>query len=269
MQTLIQTIQFVVSVAFIIGIHELGHYLADRFFGVRVEKFYIGIPPAMMKIIHKGTEYGIGILPIGGFVKLQGMIADETFDFKQDITPEEEKGNRDYDNYTYDDEDFYSKPAWQRLIIMLSGVVMNLLFAMIGLAIVFYTTKDLSILKSIMGGFLGVLYVVYKGFGVVFGLLFGTLKIYEHIAGPVGIFNEFKETAFGYLLLKNIELSMSIAIFNLLPIPGLDGWHSLVNLFEIISGKRPSATFSKVVQIISAIMLVSIIIAVFYNDIFK
>lgn len=112
-------IQFFASLTLLVVIHEFGHFITAKMFGVRVEKFYIFFNPgfSLFKFKPKSsdTTYGIGWLPFGGYVKLSGMI-DESFDTDQ--MKEEPK-----------DWEFRTKPAWQRLIIMVAGVVMNFLLA--------------------------------------------------------------------------------------------------------------------------------------------
>jgi regulator of sigma E protease len=100
-------------------VHEFGHFFAAKIFKTRVEKFYLFFNPwfSLFKFNYKGTEYGMGWLPLGGYVKISGMI-DESMDkeaMKQPPQPWE----------------FRSKPAWQRLIIMLGGVIMNVILAFV------------------------------------------------------------------------------------------------------------------------------------------
>lgn len=105
--------QLMLSLSILIVLHEMGHFFPARLFGARVEKFYLFFDPwfSLFKYQKGETEYGIGWLPLGGYVKISGMI-DESFDteqMKQAPQPWE----------------FRSKPAWQRLIIMLGGVTVN------------------------------------------------------------------------------------------------------------------------------------------------
>ncbi len=116
MGTLITISQFILALAILVTLHELGHYLAARAFGIRVEKFYLFFDAFGFKLFKfkKGdTEYGIGWLPLGGYVKISGMI-DESLDSKQ-LASAPEKW------------EFRSKPAWQRLIVMIGGVTVNLI----------------------------------------------------------------------------------------------------------------------------------------------
>jgi regulator of sigma E protease len=119
MGTIIIIAQFILALAILVTLHELGHFLAARMFGIRVEKFYLFFDAFGFKLFKfkKGdTEYGIGWLPLGGYVKIAGMI-DESLDSKQMATKPEAW-------------EFRSKPAWQRLIVMVGGVVVNLILGL-------------------------------------------------------------------------------------------------------------------------------------------
>lgn len=117
MEILIQASQFLLSLSILIVLHEFGHFLPAKLFGMRVEKFFLFFDWPR-KIISKkfgGTEYGIGMLPLGGYVKIAGMI-DESMDKEQMKKPAE-------------DWEFRAKPAWQRLIVMVGGVTVNVILA--------------------------------------------------------------------------------------------------------------------------------------------
>jgi regulator of sigma E protease len=115
MHILIQAGQLILSLSILIILHELGHFIPARLFKIRVEKFYLFFDPwvSLFKLKKGETEYGIGWLPLGGYVKISGMV-DESMDKEQ--MKEEPK-----------DWEFRSKPAWQRLIVMLGGVTVNIL----------------------------------------------------------------------------------------------------------------------------------------------
>lgn len=116
---LIKTIQFFLSLSLLIVLHELGHFIPAKIFKTRVEKFYLffDVKFSLFKKKIGETVYGIGWLPLGGYVKISGMI-DESMDTEQ--MKEEPKP-----------WEFRSKPAWQRLIIMLGGVTVNFILAVI------------------------------------------------------------------------------------------------------------------------------------------
>lgn len=120
----VQVGQLLLALSLLIILHEFGHYITARWFGCRVEKFFLFFDPwfALVKKKVGETVYGIGWLPLGGYVKISGMI-DESMDkeaMKQPAKPWE----------------FRSKPAWQRLIIMLGGIIMNVLVAFVVYAFV-------------------------------------------------------------------------------------------------------------------------------------
>lgn len=118
---LIKALQLIVALSLLVFIHELGHFLWARVFKIRVEKFYLFFNPwfslAKWKPKNSDTTYGIGWLPLGGYVKIAGMI-DESMDREQMAQPAK-------------DWEFRSKPAWQRLLVMTGGVINNFLLAII------------------------------------------------------------------------------------------------------------------------------------------
>ncbi len=119
MTIVIKILQFVLSLSILVIIHELGHFVFAKFFKTRVEKFYLFFDPwfALFKFKKGETEYGVGWLPLGGYVKISGMI-DESMDREQMKQPP-----KPYE--------FRSKPSWQRLLIMIGGVLFNFILAML------------------------------------------------------------------------------------------------------------------------------------------
>jgi regulator of sigma E protease len=115
MNGLIMVAQLLLGLSILVILHELGHFLAARAFGIKVEKFYLFFDAwgvKLFSITKGGVEYGIGWLPLGGYVKIAGMI-DESMDKEQMALPAQPW-------------EFRSKPAWQRLIVMLAGVFVNI-----------------------------------------------------------------------------------------------------------------------------------------------
>jgi regulator of sigma E protease len=118
--------QLILSLSILVVLHELGHFLPAKWFKCRVEKFYLFFDPwfALVKKKIKDTEYGIGWLPLGGYVKISGMI-DESMDKEQMKQPAQPW-------------EFRAKPAWQRLIIMIGGVTVNLLLGFLLFAMILF-----------------------------------------------------------------------------------------------------------------------------------
>jgi regulator of sigma E protease len=116
---MIQAGQFILSFSILVVLHELGHFLPARWFKCRVEKFYLFFNPGFSLVKKKigDTEWGIGWIPFGGYVKIAGMV-DESMDKEQMKLPPKE-------------DEFRAKPAWQRLIVMLGGVTVNVLLAIV------------------------------------------------------------------------------------------------------------------------------------------
>ena len=117
MELFIQISQFVLAISILVILHEFGHFLPTRWFGIKVEKFFLffDVKFALFKKKIGETVYGVGWLPLGGYVKIAGMI-DESMDKEQMKKPAEPW-------------EFRSKPAWQRLIVMVGGVTVNVLLA--------------------------------------------------------------------------------------------------------------------------------------------
>ena len=122
---LIRLLQFMLAIGLLVLLHEGGHFFFAKLFGVKVDKFYLFFDPSIWKWDgslfkwkpkNSDTQYGIGCLPLGGYCKIAGMI-DESFDTEQMKQPEQPW-------------EFRAKPAWQRLLIMIGGVLVNFLLAL-------------------------------------------------------------------------------------------------------------------------------------------
>ena len=143
MEILIKVIQFFLSLSLIIVLHELGHFIPAKLFKVRIEKFYLffDIKYSLFKKKIGDTVYGIGWLPLGGYVKMSGIM-DESMDKEQMEKPPQPW-------------EYRSKPVWQRLIIILGGVTVNFILSLIIFIGMAYNYGSVEIpLNSIQGGVL-------------------------------------------------------------------------------------------------------------------
>lgn len=124
---IIKALQLILSLSILVVLHELGHFIPAKLFKTKVEKFYLFFNPgfSLFKYKYGETEYGIGWLPLGGYVKIAGMI-DESMD-KEQLKKEPEPW------------EFRAKPAWQRLIIMIGGVTVNVILGIIIYAMILFT----------------------------------------------------------------------------------------------------------------------------------
>jgi regulator of sigma E protease len=134
MDWMIMLAQLLLSLSFLVSVHEMGHLLAAKYFGMRVEQFSIGFPPKIWSFRKGETEYALSAIPLGGYVKISGMI-DESLDteaMKQPAQPWE----------------FRAKPAWQRLIVMLGGIFVNVVVGVIIFIGLTYALGDTYTLKD-------------------------------------------------------------------------------------------------------------------------
>ncbi|AKD03379.1 RIP metalloprotease RseP [Pontibacter korlensis] len=125
MDILIMVGQLILGLTILVGLHELGHMLTAKWFGMRVEKYAIGFPPKVFGKKIGETEYMLGLIPLGGFVKISGMV-DESMDtesLKEEPKPWE----------------FRAKPAWQRLIVMMGGIIVNVITGIVIFIALTYT----------------------------------------------------------------------------------------------------------------------------------
>ncbi len=134
MDVLVMAAQMILGLSILVGLHELGHLLAAKLFGMRVEQYSIGFPPRIFKFTYGETVYSIGAIPLGGYVKISGMI-DESLDLK---TMSEEPKHWE----------FRAKPAWQRLIVMLGGIIVNVITGIVIFVIMVYSFGESYIPKE-------------------------------------------------------------------------------------------------------------------------
>ena len=128
--------QLILSLSILVILHEFGHYITAKWFKCRVDKFYLFFDPWFSLVKKKvgDTEYGIGWLPLGGYVKIAGMV-DESMDKEAMKLPPQPW-------------EFRSKPAWQRLIIMLGGVTVNVLLAFVIYAMIMFVWGETKTVNS-------------------------------------------------------------------------------------------------------------------------
>ncbi|MEP2023055.1 MAG: RIP metalloprotease RseP [Reichenbachiella sp.] len=134
MEGLIMTAQLLLGLSILVGVHEFGHLIAAKAFGMRVEKYSIGFPPKIWGFQYGETEYSFGAIPLGGFVKISGMI-DESLD-TESMSAEPEEW------------EFRAKPAWQRLIVMMGGIIVNVITGIIIFVFLVYSNGNSYIPKE-------------------------------------------------------------------------------------------------------------------------
>jgi regulator of sigma E protease len=128
MDALVMAGQLILGLSILVGLHELGHLLAAKMFGMKVEQFSIGFPPKIFGVKYGETEYSIGAIPLGGFVKISGMI-DESLDMES-MSKEPQPW------------EFRAKPAWQRLIVMAGGIIVNIIVGILIFVAIVYAKGE-------------------------------------------------------------------------------------------------------------------------------
>ena len=133
MEFFTKAVSLIFSLSILVVLHELGHFIPAKFFKTKVEKFYLFFDPWFSLVKKKvgDTVYGIGWLPLGGYVKIAGMV-DESMDKEQMKEPPKPW-------------EFRSKPAWQRLIIMIGGVTVNIILAIVIFSMMLFTLSVLIV----------------------------------------------------------------------------------------------------------------------------
>jgi regulator of sigma E protease len=174
MEILVMAGQLILGLSILVGLHELGHLLAAKAFGMRVEQYFIGFPPKIWSIKRGETEYGVGAIPLGGFVKISGMI-DESLDTAHTHTEPQPY-------------EFRAKPAWQRLIVMLGGIIVNVIVGILIFVILTYKNGNTYLAaKDAKYGI--VAYDLAKGIGLQTGD-----KIVKVNGKPITDFNEIRSS---------------------------------------------------------------------------
>ena len=225
---------------FLIFIHELGHFLVAKLFGVKINKFAIGFGPVIWKKQGKETSYELRLIPMGGFVSMLG----------------EEEAVEDPRAYN-------KKSILQRMLILLAGGLVNIIFGLLVCAII------ASLVLGIKGGLIFTgkfLESTFKGIVEIFTGKVGA----EDLVGIVGISDMVVDTNgfqdFVYLL---AVVSVSLGVTNLLPFPPLDGGKIVLLIIEAIRRKPLKQTTEVGIQMIGFFLLIGLSILVTYNDVLR
>lgn len=240
---------FLIVFTAVIVVHEFGHYLAAIKLGVKVREFSIGFPfsPRIATLFrHRETEFTVRLLPLGGFVSFSS-------------------------NDDADSPRFLKTGRWKRAIISAAGPAFNIAFAFLILAPAFFFGKGLPVYdslalsaSSIIDGFSGLL-------NIVVSFITGAGSI-NQLSGPIGIAHiagKAAKTGFFDLLYFTGLLSLSLGIFNLLPLPALDGGHLVILLIESIKKRTMTDRAYQVIGIAGISFFLILTAVVSYKDILK
>lgn len=253
---------FALVITVLVFVHELGHFLAARWFGVPVEVFSIGFGPRVWSLRRGGVEYRISAIPFGGYVKMGGgSLGSQTSNCQQGA---EEGGG------------FDSKAPWQRFVILLAGPAANIAFALVLAVVALWSGIELPDGRFYQPGALEGMELGARAIGgssleilrTLGGLLTGELSL-NSLIGPVGLAQIAGEsTAIGWraLLAAMAFISLNLGICNLLPIPILDGGHMLMIAVEGITRRDMPVRFRKALVSAGAVAMLLLLVTTFYND---
>lgn len=249
---------FAFVITLLVFVHELGHFLAARWYGVPVEVFSIGFGPRVWRIRRSGVMYQICAIPFGGYVKMAGT------------APRGETTSNGFD----------SKTRWQRFVILLAGPVMNIAFALAlaifglwaGIEVPSESGQTLIYragpIDAILLGGQAIASTSGQILLTIAGLVTGEISL-SHLIGPVGlaqIAGESSQLGWRALLASTAFISLNLGLCNLLPIPILDGGHMLMLLVEGVTRRTLSLGVRKAMLGAGAAVMLLLLITTLYND---
>ena len=238
---LINAIKIIFLLGFLIFIHEGGHFLIAKLCKVKVNEFAIGFGPIIWKKEGKETKYALRLIPLGGFVSMEG----------EDEESENERS-------------FSKASIPKRIAIVAAGAIVNILFGLVAYFIlVAVVYKDVIIAFQATEGMVSSIFESLK-------MLFtGNIGI-KDLSGPIGISNAVSNTTTlsNYIYIISV-ISVSLGVTNLLPIPALDGGKILLLIIEAIRRKPLKKETEVQIQLIGFSVLIALSLIVTYNDIIR
>lgn len=255
MQTFLGLLFFLFTICLVIFVHELGHLLTAKMFGVYCHEFSIGMGKKVKTLFvdKTGTEYNLRLIPMGGFVQIAGEDVDKELD--KDV-PYDQKLDH--------------KPAWQRIIILFAGTFNNMLLCFIIIMFMSVTnmfpeggmfiTDNQGVFEGIVAGF--------KNFGIMFNQMIDAIaSIFtqglNNVSGLIGVADvsvSVSQSGLASQLFFIAMISINIGMANQLPIPMLDGGRILLVLYEVIFRKPISKKVENILMYGSVILLIYIFI---------
>ncbi len=240
MTVIVSAIKIIFLLGFLVLIHESGHFFVAKFCKVRVNEFAIGFGPTVWSKQGKVTKYALRLIPLGGFVSMEG---------------EDERSTKE--------GSFSEASIIKRIAIVAAGGLVNILFAII----VFWCLS--AIFVGVQNAFYNVGFFIKSMFESIVQIFSGKVTV-DQMMGPVGISSVVSKTSgiadFIYIL---SVISLSLGVTNLLPFPPLDGGKIVLLIIEGIRKKPFSQKFEVALQSVGFLVLITLSIFVTYNDILK
>lgn len=241
MSFIINAIKIIFMLGFLVLIHETGHFIVARLCKIRVNEFAIGFGPTIWKKQGKQTKYALRLIPLGGFVSMEG---------------EEERSEKE--------GSFSNASIPKRIAVVLAGGMVNIVFALITYTILMsIMTGSIATAISSTGNFVFSMIESLK-------LLFTGGVTADQLMGPVGISEVVAQTngvaEFIYVMAL---ISMSLGVTNLLPFPPLDGGKAVILLIEAIRRKPLKESVEIRIQMLGFLLLIMLSVYVTYNDVLR
>ncbi|MCR5146959.1 MAG: site-2 protease family protein [Clostridia bacterium] len=237
---LISAIKIVFLLGFLVFIHECGHFFVAKLCKVKVNEFAIGFGPTILKKQGKVTKYALRLIPLGGFVSMEGE-----------------------DERSQEEGSFSETSIIKRILIVMAGGLVNILFAIL----MFWILS--IIVLGFKNSFINVAYFLKETVKSLVQLFTGKMSM-DNMVGPVGISSVVSKTSglfdFAYIMTL---ISLSLGITNLLPFPPLDGGKVVLLIIEAIRKKPLNQKIEVAIQSIGFIALITLSVFVTYNDILK
>lgn len=237
---IISAIKIIFLLGFLILIHESGHFFVAKLCKIRVNEFAIGFGPTIFKKQGKVTKYALRLIPLGGFVSMEG---------------EEERSTKE--------GSFSEASIIKRIAIVMAGGLVNIIFALI----MFWVLSVIAI--GFKDSFANVGFFIKETIKNVIQIFTGKVTV-DDMVGPVGISNVISKTSglFDFVYIMTI-ISLSLGVTNLLPFPPLDGGKVVLLIIEAIRKKPLSQKVEVAIQSVGFLALITLSIFVTYNDILK
>lgn len=240
MGVIVSAIKIIFLLGFLVFIHECGHFFVAKLCKVRVNEFAIGFGPTIWNKQGKVTKYALRLIPLGGFVSMEG---------------EEERSTKEWS--------FSEASVLKRIAIVLAGGLVNIIFAII----VFWCLSASYV--GIQNAFYNVVYYIKAMFDSVVQIFTGRVTV-DQMMGPVGISSVVSQTnGFADFIYILSVISLSLGVTNLLPFPPLDGGKVVLLIIEGIRRKPFSQKFEMALQSAGFLVLITLSIFVTYNDILR
>lgn len=236
----INAIKIIFLLGILVLIHEGGHFIVAKLCKIKVNEFAIGFGKTVLSKQMGSTLYSLKLIPIGGFIKMEG-----------EESSSEKEGS------------FSNAPCWKKILIVVAGGITNILFAIIVffLLVIFYYKYPLNEALQITGSFM---YAIIESLRILFS---GKVTI-DELIGPVGISNIVVQTTgiVNYIYLI-ATVSLSLGVTNLLPIPPLDGGKILIYIIEKIRKKSFKEETAVAIEMTGFVFIMLLAVIVMINDI--